>query len=69
MLIGIISSIAVTATAQKSRKKVDLLEITGAALLNDQRVSDYAISVYLDGTKIDSMYTKSKKKNNILCDI
>ena len=62
MLIGIISSIAVTATAQKSRKKVDLLEITGAALLNDQRVSDYAISVYLDGTKIDSMYTKSKKK-------
>jgi len=61
MLIGIISSIAVTATAQKSRKKVELLEITGAALLNDQRASDYAISVYLDGTKIDSMYTKSKK--------
>jgi hypothetical protein len=61
MLIAMISSIAVTATAQKSRKKVDLLEITGAALLNDQRASDYAISVYLDGTKIDSMFTKSKK--------
>lgn len=61
ILICVISIIAVTATAQKSRKKADLLEITGAALLNDQRASDYAISVYLDGTKIDSMYTKSKK--------
>jgi len=61
MLISIISFVAVTANAQKNKSKVELLEITGAALLNDQRVSDYAISVYLDGTKIDSMYTKSKK--------
>ena len=61
LLIAMISSVAVTATAQKSKNKVELLEITGAALLNDQRVSDYAISVYLDGTKMDSMYTKSKK--------
>ncbi|MBI3518793.1 MAG: hypothetical protein HY062_05485 [Bacteroidetes bacterium] len=41
---------------------VSQLEITGAALLNDSRTNDYAISVYLDGTKIDSMYNKSKRK-------
>lgn len=61
LLISVISSLTLTSVAQKKVKNVDLLEITGAALLDDQRVSDYAISVYLDGTKIDSMYTKSKK--------
>ena len=49
-----------TSKAQSKHSKTDVLEITGAALLNDERVVDYAISVYLDGTKIDSMYTKSK---------
>lgn len=52
---------AFTASAQSKQNTVDVLEITGAALLNDRRVSNYAVSVYLDGTKIDSMFTRSKK--------
>lgn len=37
------------------------LEIIGSALLNNEPVSDYSISVYFDGTRIDSIYTKSKQ--------
>jgi hypothetical protein len=39
----------------------DLFEITGVALINDKRVSDYSVAVYLDGTKIDSIFAKSKR--------
>lgn len=53
--------VAFTTMAQKKKSVEDVLEITGGALLNDQRISDYSVSVYLDGTRIDSMYTKSKK--------
>lgn len=52
---------SVNVLAQKKRTVMDVLEITGAALLNDQRASNYSISIYLDGTRIDSTYTKSKK--------
>ena len=61
VILFIVSTLTLTATAQKKNKKNHVLEITGAALLNDQRTSEYAISVYLDGTRIDSLYSKSKK--------
>lgn len=61
LLICSINIISITANAQKKVIANDLLEITGAALLNNQRASDYSISVYLDGTRIDSIYSKSKK--------
>lgn len=57
-----------TATAQKKFKEYDTLEITGAALLNDKNVRNYSISVYLDGTKIDSLYSKNKKPIKFLVD-
>jgi hypothetical protein len=59
MLVIITSTLSVN--AQNKRGVKDILKITGAALLNDQRATDYAISVFLDGTRVDSMYTKSKK--------
>jgi hypothetical protein len=58
MLIGCL--IALSSQAQKNSKK-SILELTGSALLNNTRTSDYSISVYLDGRIIDSMYTKSKR--------
>lgn len=61
LIIVIVITTAVNVVAQKKHNIEDVLEITGAALLNDQRASNYSISVYLDGTRIDSMYTKSKK--------
>ena len=61
LLAFIISITSMTISAQKKHHIEDVLEITGAALLNNQRTSNYSISVYLDGTRIDSMYTKSKK--------
>jgi hypothetical protein len=57
----VINTIALTATAQKKVRNTNTFEISGVALLNDQRVGDYTVSVYLDGTRIDSMYSKSKK--------
>lgn len=50
-----------TGDAQNKESSDDLLEITGAALLNDEKTSDYSISLYLDGVKTDSLYSKSKK--------
>ena len=61
VIMMVVNITVFTAAAQSKQKTSDLLEITGAALLNDQRVSNYAVSVYLDGTKIDSMFTRSKK--------
>lgn len=46
---------------QKDDMSEKTLEIKGAALLNDKRTSDYSISVYLDGSRLDSLYSKSKK--------
>ncbi|MES2567702.1 MAG: hypothetical protein V4565_12595 [Bacteroidota bacterium] len=61
LIIIIIYLITLTATAQRKQDSFDILKITGAALLNDQRIANYAVSVYLDGTKIDSIYARSKK--------
>ncbi len=60
VLIVLINAISLTGFSQKKNRKMPL-EITGSALLNDSRTTDYAISVYLDGTKIDSLYNKTKK--------
>jgi hypothetical protein len=60
-LLILINAIAFTATAQKKIKRQSTLEISGAALLNDQRIKDYSVSVYLDGHKVDSMYSKTTK--------
>lgn len=59
VLILLFNTIAFTAISQK--RKTNFLEITGTALLDDKPTDNYAISVYLDGTKIDSMYTKKVK--------
>ncbi len=61
ILIFVINTIAITATAQNKSKNQNSFEISGAALVNDQRVGDYAVSIYLDGTRIDSMYSSRKK--------
>ncbi len=61
ILVLIFITVTLDSNAQKIRSKKDVLEITSAALLNNQRASNYAMSVYLDGRIIDSMYTKSKK--------
>jgi len=50
-----------TATAQKKIKRQSFLEITGVALINDVKIRDYNVSVYLDGVKVDSMFAKSVK--------
>lgn len=55
--IVLINTIVLTSTAQINKS----LEITGSALLNNELVGDYSISVFFDGTRIDSIYTKSKE--------
>lgn len=57
IFIILINIIGIAATAQVSSN----LEIAGAALLNSEHVGDYSISVYLDGSRIDSIYTISKE--------
>ena len=61
MLLLVVSTMTLTLNAQKKNSKKSVLELTGSALLNNTRTSDYSISVYLDGRIIDSMYTKSKR--------
>lgn len=61
VLMVVLNHMVFTVSAQGKKKSTDLLEITGAALLHDQRISNYAVSVYLDGAKIDSMYTRTRK--------
>ena len=59
-LVIILNTIVITGFSQKKISK-DPLVIKGAALLNNEKIRNYAISVYLDGNKIDSIYTKSTK--------
>lgn len=56
----LINTIGLTATAQNIVKKQNTVKITGAALLNNIHIEDYSVSIYLDGTRMDSIYTKSK---------
>lgn len=58
--IMLMSMITLNGFSQK-KEEITPLEITGAALLNDVRTSNYAVSVYLDGTKIDSLYKRNKR--------
>lgn len=60
-LVILINAIALTANAQKKIKKQSTIEISGAALLNDVRIKNYSVSVYLDGIKVDSMFSKTTK--------
>jgi hypothetical protein len=61
-LITILLVTSITATAQKNKKNKDnALEISGSVLFNDQRTTKYSISVYLDGVKLDSIFTKKRK--------
>lgn len=55
----LINAIALTASAQKKIRRQSTLEISGAALLNDTRIKNYSVSVYLDGHKVDSMFSKT----------
>lgn len=55
--IVLINTLTLTTTAQINKS----LEITGSTLLNNEHVGDYSISVYFDGTRIDSIYTISKE--------
>lgn len=57
----LINAIVLPANAQKRIKKQSTLEISGVALLNDTRTRDYSVSVYLDGHKVDSMFSKTTK--------
>lgn len=61
ILLLITCIIALTVSAQKNNK-YGFLEITPTVLLNDKHISDYAISIYLDGYRIDSLFISSKKK-------
>lgn len=61
VLLIMVNVFVLTGLAQKKQNIDNVLKITGTALLNNQRVSDYSVSIYLDGTRIDSTYTKSKK--------
>lgn len=61
-LITILIVTTFNAAAQKTKKNTEnVLEITGSVLLNDHRTTKYSISVYLDGIKLDSIYTKKAK--------
>ncbi len=61
-LLTILFVIALNSNAQKNNKNFyNALEISGSVLYNDQKTNKYSISVYLDGIKLDSIYTKSKR--------
>lgn len=60
VFIILINIIALTTTAQNKVNRQNTLKITAAALLNDIYIADYSMSVYLDGTRIDSIYSQSK---------
>ncbi len=60
----ILNTIVLFSFAQKNKAKEDILRISGTVLLNDQPTGRYAVSIYLDGTMIDSLYTKSKRVIN-----
>ncbi len=68
-LLTILFVIAFNSTAQKNNKSLDnALEISGSVLYNDQKTSKYSISIYLDGIKLDSVYTKSKRSKPFFLD-
>lgn len=55
---------AFTLSAQKKGDKTGTLEIKGVVKLNNEKTSDYSVSIYLDGRKADSIYIKSTKSIN-----
>lgn len=69
LLLAVLNAIVFTAVSQKSTKPYEgALEITSSALLNDAKTSDYSISVYLDGHRLDSVYMKRSKPIHMYLD-
>jgi len=65
----IINTIVLKTYSQKTSNPYNgALEITSSALLNDEKTSHYAISVYLDGYRLDSVFLKSKRPIHIYLD-
>lgn len=63
-LILIVNTLALSSFGQEEQAAENILRISGTVLLNDQPTGNYAVSIYLDGTMVDSLYTKSKKVIN-----
>lgn len=61
VLMFLVNTIALTANAQSKNEEPAFMEISGRALMNDVKTKNYAVSVYLDGRIIDSMYTATKR--------
>jgi|GEM_PF-5774778 len=68
-LLVVLNSIFFTALSQKTVNPYDgALEITSSALFNDEKTSNYSISVFLDGHRLDSVYMKSKRPIHMYLD-
>ena len=67
-ILLLLNSIVFSSFGQKNKAKEDILRISGIALLNDQPTGNYSVSIYLDGTLVDSLYTKSKRIINFNVD-
>lgn len=59
--IVLICFITLTANSQTSNVKENFMEFEMNALLNNHFTKNYAVSVYLEGVKIDSIYCDSKR--------
>lgn len=58
----VFNTIVLTAFSQKIANPYEgALEISGSALFNDEKTSNYAVSVFLDGHRLDSVFVKNMK--------
>lgn len=68
-ILIVFNAIALSIFSQKTINPYDgALEITSSALFNDEKTSNYSISVFLDGHRLDSVFMKNKRPIHMYLD-
>lgn len=69
MLLAVLNMIVLTAFSQKTTNSYEgALEISSSALFNDEKTSNYSVSIFLDGHRLDSMFVKTKRSVRLYLD-
>jgi hypothetical protein len=70
VLLVVFNTIVLTTFSQKktSNSYEGALEISSSALFNDEKTSCYAVSVFLDGHRLDSVFVKTRKPVHMYLD-
>jgi hypothetical protein len=69
MFLAVFNTIVLTTFSQKTTNSYEgALEISSSALFNDEKTSNYSVSIFLDGHRLDSMFVKTKRSVHLYLD-